>query len=74
LLPSAIPRRAPDAGSFEEGEAIATEMSTDFVTVTNGHGFSAIDRRIPAGLPAALGFGKQIVKLAERWRALRGKI
>ncbi len=51
-------------------------MSTDFVSVTNAHGYTAIDKRIPHELPAVLAFGThgKIFKLAERWRAMRGKV
>jgi hypothetical protein len=63
--------------AFQDGEALAAEMSTDYVSVTNAHGYVALDRRfIPSSLPAVLGFGThgKVFKLAERWRALRGKV
>lgn len=62
--------------ALRDGDAIATEISTDLVTVTNAHGFSAIDSRIPASLPAVLGFGThgKVFKLAERWRTLRERV
>jgi hypothetical protein len=61
--------------AFKDGDALAAEITTDFTTVRNAHGFVAIDNRV-AALPAVLGFGTygKLFKLAERWRALRGKV
>jgi hypothetical protein len=62
--------------ALRDGEALANEITADFTTTMNAHGFSAIDKRIPHALPGALAFGThgKIYKAAERWRALRANL